>query len=214
MAVNNLKHIGQLVNTQRRCVVVFRELPDDDTHCLVVDTDALPDWMHDDVMNAVESPGGQSSTEFYDYASRILFTDGSNMLNALHNRNLLSKQATANVMMTPNREASIRLDELNKLVREANGDKPAVTPPTDQLGMAGKDVSEDVVTPVTNDQVQTSGDDALDNSALAATMLSQAEQFEAEAKNLREQAYEMNPELKPRRGRPAGSKNKNTQTAE
>ena len=49
----NIKHVGQILNTQKRCVVVFRELPDDPTNCLVVDTDALPDWMHDDV-NASE----------------------------------------------------------------------------------------------------------------------------------------------------------------
>lgn len=209
MATNNLKHVGQLINTQRRCIVVFREIPDDENNCLIVDTDALPDWMHDDVINAVESPGGQSSTDFYEYASRVMFTDGSNMLNALHNRGLLHKQETSNVMMTPNREASIRLDELNKLVREANGDKDVVTPPDDQLGMAGKDVSEP---PVQNEAVNTT-DNALNDTAIAANMLAQAEQFEAEAKNLREQAYEMNPELKPKRGRPAGSKNKTTETA-
>lgn len=212
MATNNLKHVGQLINTQRRCVVVFRELPDDAEHCLIVDTDALPDWMHDDVINAVESPGGQSSTDFYEYASRVMFTDGSNMLNALHNRGLLLKQDTANVMLTPNREASIRLDELNKLVRESNGDKPVVEPPKDQLGMAGKDVSED--TPPVQDESVTPISNTLDDTAIAENMLAQAIQFEEEAKNLREQAYEMNPELKPKRGRPAGSKNKQTELAQ
>ena len=50
----NIKHTGMLLNTGKRVVVVFRELPDDPTHCLVVDTEAVPDWMQDDIHTAVE----------------------------------------------------------------------------------------------------------------------------------------------------------------
>ena len=205
MATNNLKHVGQLVNTQRRCIVVFREIPDDSAHCLVVDTDALVDWMHDDVINAVESPGGQASTDFYEYAARVLFTDGTSMLNALHAKRLLQKQPTSNVMMTPNREASVRLDELNKLIREANGDKPPVVETKSDY-----DLPETKTDAPKTKQEST---DTLDDGVIAANFLAQADQYEAEAASLREQAYEMNPDLKPKRGRPAGSKNKNTQTA-
>ena len=51
----NIKHVGKLSNTGKKVVVVFRELPDDPENCLVVDTDALPDWFHDDIINAVMS---------------------------------------------------------------------------------------------------------------------------------------------------------------
>ena len=44
-------------------------------------------------------------------------------------------------------------------------------------------------------------DGVIDDSALAKSMLSQAEQFVAEAARLQEQAYEMDPSLKPKRGR-------------
>ena len=44
----NIKHVGHIINTQKRCVVVFREIPDEPESALVVDTDALTDWMHDD----------------------------------------------------------------------------------------------------------------------------------------------------------------------
>mgnify|MGYP003669918549 FL=1 len=83
MATNNLKHVGQLINTQKRCVVMFREIPDDESNCLIVDTDSLVDWMHDDVINAVESPGAQSSIDFSEFAQRRTMTDGTNMLQAL-----------------------------------------------------------------------------------------------------------------------------------
>ena len=31
----NIKHVGQIINTQRRCVVVFREVPDEPENCLI-----------------------------------------------------------------------------------------------------------------------------------------------------------------------------------
>ena len=39
----NIKHVGQIINTGRRCVVVFREIPDEPNSCLIVDTEALVD---------------------------------------------------------------------------------------------------------------------------------------------------------------------------
>jgi hypothetical protein len=199
----NIKHVGQLTNTGRRCVVVFREIPNEPENCLIVDTDALQDWMHDDVINAVESQGSQSAANFYEYAQRAVFTDGSNMLQAMHARKLLIKVPTTLVKMTPNNTDSIMLDELNRLVREQNGDKPAVTPQKDPdlLSVAGKDVSEAVSNYV--EPQATTADAAPSDADLAKNLLNQAQTFETEAQNLREQAYEMDPSLKPRRGRPA-----------
>lgn len=184
MPTNNLKHIGQIINTQRRCVVVFREIPDDIENCLVVDSDALPDWMHDDVMQAVESPAAQASANFYEYATRNIMSDGTTMLNRLHNNGLLRKQPTKNISMVPNRETSINLAELNKIIRQENGDAPAVT-----------ETTETTEQPAQAEQ----SNDVMDDSAVAQTMLDQANLFEQEAKALREKAYEMSPELAPKK---------------
>jgi hypothetical protein len=188
MATNNLKHVGQLINTQKRCVVMFREIPDDETYCLIVDTDSLVDWMHDDVINAVESPGAQASVDFSEFAQRRTMTDGTNMLRQLHALGLLQKQKTSNVMMTPNRETQIRLDELNQLIRGQTG--ADVVPP------AVSDVP-DVTAPV---------EGVIDDLSIATNMIAQAKQFEDEAATLRENAYALSPELKPKRGRPAAKK--------
>lgn len=186
MPTNNLKHVGQLINTQRRCVVVFREVPGEPQNCLVVDTDALPDWIHDDVMNAVESTAGQEAANFYDYAARAVLTDGSSMLTALHSKGLLSKVSTDNVMMTPNRETTIRLDELNTIINQQLGENA---------------FGEDTTANTAN---TTSETDVIDDADIAKNMLAQAEQFEAEAARLREEAYDMAPDLKPKkRGRKA-----------
>lgn len=191
----NIKHVGQLINTQRRVVVVFREVPDEPQNCLVVDTDALPDWMHDDVINAVESPSAQAAANFYEYAQRSVFTDGSNMLQTMHNRGLLMKVATDNVMMLPNSEVKIRLDELNTIIREQSPEANEIKAPEDQVQMAGKDTTEAATAaPATSTEPEVQ-----DETSIAKTLLAQAKTFEAEAKNLKEQAYEMAPQLKPGR---------------
>ena len=60
----------------------------------------------------------------------------------------------------------------------------------------GRDVGEPQIAEQT--QAQT-----LDDSTLANNLLNQAKGYEDEAAKLREQAYDLNPDLKPRRGRPA-----------
>ena len=61
--------------------------------------------------------------------------------------------------------------------------------------------------PVTGDTgeapASTSTDGVLDDTALANQKLAQAKGFETEAARLREEAYELDSNLKPRRGRPA-----------
>tara|TARA_B100000035_G_C21034582_1_gene570182 strand:- start:3400 stop:4032 length:633 start_codon:yes stop_codon:yes gene_type:complete len=197
----NIKHVGQIVNTQKRCVVVFRELPDDPTQCLVVDTDALPDWMHDDVINASESPGAQASANFYEYAERTVMADGTNMLQALHKTGRLLKTPTDNVKMTPNNAVSIGLTELNNIIREQSGGAPVVKPDDSQSNMVGKDVADTTTetineTTIVEDVVPQS-QDAMDPQDLAKNLLAQAKTFEQEAKSLKKQAYDLAPNLKP-----------------
>ena len=201
----NIKHVGHIINTQKRCVVVFREIPDEPESALVVDTDALTDWMHDDVINSVESPGAQASPNFYEYAQRAMFTDGSNMLQTMHARRLLQKVSTDNIMMTPNQTSKVKLSELNAIIREQNGGQAAVQPAVDPnaLPMAGKDVSDTVTESVAPPaSTQAPSDGVLANDDVAKGMISQAEYFENEAKRLREEAYALDDSLRPKRGRP------------
>ena len=54
----------------------------------------------------------------------------------------------------------------------------------------------------TIDQAVDTGENAMDDTALAQNMLEQAKTYEAEVTRLREEAYAMAPDLKPKRGRP------------
>lgn len=205
----NLKHVGQVTNTGIKCVVVFREIYDergnvqDRDHCLVVETDRLPDYAHDDVVRVVESEAGQQANEFYEIANRSYFSDGSPMLQEMHKRGWIKKYPTTNIAMTPNRSTSVKLSEINEIIRKQS------------TGMSEQDIRNTMVndtdqpprTQTTLDPTQTidqavnTGEQALDDSAIAKGLLSQAETFLAEAERLQAEAYEMDPSLKPKRGR-------------
>ncbi len=199
-----LKHVGRIANTDRRCVVAFRELPDDPDNCLIIDTDALPDRFHDGVMTAVENTTAQETVEFYKYLERNSFIDGSNMLTALHNKGWLVKQPTDNVIMLPAPEQTIKLKDLNEQLRGlgfsvyTSDDKAPKKEPA-------QEVVENItpnVPPVTGQPEQVG--QVLQNEDLAKNFLRQAETMMKEVENLKKQAYEMDPSLKPKRGRKKG----------
>ncbi len=205
-----MKHIGQVNNTGLKCIVVFREIYDergnvtDDKNCLIVETERLPDMEHDDMVRVVESPAGQEAKEFYEIAHRSMFSDGVNMLQKLHNAGYLKKYPTNQISLTPNRSTSILLSEVNQIIRKQN------------TGMSESDISNSMVDDTdspprtqtsldpsqTIDQAVNTGEQALDETAIAQSLLSQADTFLAEAERLKSEAYDMAPDLKPKRGRP------------
>ncbi|OUX06144.1 MAG: hypothetical protein CBE00_08355 [Planctomycetaceae bacterium TMED240] len=165
--------------------------------------------MHDDVVNAVEAPGAQASPNFYEYAQRTMFTDGSNMLQTMNARNLLQKVSTSNIMMTPNQTSQVKLSELNDIIREQSGGAPVVAPELmAEADMQGKDTSPVVTEAVEAEQASAPAptvapaDGVMGDEDVAKGMISQAEYFEGEAKRLREEAYALDDNLRPKRGRP------------
>ena len=206
----NLKHVGQIANTGLKCIVVFREIYDENgnvqepDNCLVVETERLPDMEHDDIVRVVESPAGQEAEEFYQIAPRSMFADGINMLVKLNNRGYLKKYPTKQILMTPNSHTSVPLNEINEIIRKQ------------KTGMSEQDITNSMVDDTdsaprtattlspsqTIDQAVNTGEQAMDDTAQYQTMLEQAKTYEAEVTRLREEAYAMAPDLKPKRGRP------------
>ena len=205
---SNVKHVGRVANTGIKCVVVFREIYDEKgnviepDNCLIIETERLPDMEHDDVIRVVESRAGQEAAQFYEIAHRSMFGDGLNMLVKLNNRGYLKKYSTDEIIMTPNTNTSIKLSELNEVIRKQKS------------GMSQADINNSMVNdtdqpPRTQSSSQNTPPvpnaeaDVLDDTAIAKNMLTQAETYELEVKRLREEAYAMAPALKPKRGRPS-----------
>ena len=181
------KHVGQVLSTQEKCIVIFRQVPGEPQNCLIVQTGDLTMEDHNDLLNELESVNGQQTDEFAKHIHTRFFRDGANMLQKLDNTNKLIKVPTNKIMMTPTVNDNIKLEDLNKSLSQLN----------DPLGEQPKDVDtvvagDDVKPP----SVSQKTDGVLDDIDLAKGFLSQADTMEAEAKNLREQAYELVPKRK------------------
>lgn len=119
--MSELKHVGRVKATNRKCLVVYRTLPGESSSCLIVATENLPDSYHDALINLVESSSGQASYEFAEAMNRALFPDGSRMLPALHSQGRLLKVPTNQIEMTPNNHVRVLLSELNQIIAEQRG---------------------------------------------------------------------------------------------
>jgi len=190
-----IKHIGQIVSTQQRVVVMFRQIPDEPTNCLLVDVQGLSDDMHNDLINEVESASAQQQVDFYNHANTHFFRDGSKILERLHRHKNLIKLETNKVMMTPDNKTNIRLDDLNAQLGTLEK-SPNITEAefNKQLNLDSEAVTVgDEIKPSTVTKKDTQ---VLDDFALAEGYVNQAEGMEAEAKKLREQAYNLVPRRK------------------
>jgi hypothetical protein len=119
-----LKHVGK--HNDKRCVIVFRKVPELEHMALVVYSDLLPRMTHDEVMRAVESPQGQEAQDISDVLFRTIMADGTNCLESLHRNGLLKKVPTNQVLVTPTTTSSVRLDELNDILDEMAKGKEAM----------------------------------------------------------------------------------------
>ena len=185
------KHVG--LYGDKPCVVVFRELPEEDDQALIVISDSLEGQFHDDIMSVVDSPEGQESNNVSEVFFRRRLTDGENMLEALHSRGKLTKVPTNMVKLTPAPNQSVDLTEVNAELKkiETGSNPPLVTEaPAENLSQ-GEVPTEEV---------------ASDNQ-IAQNLLSQASLLREDAKVLlgdadskEAEAYNLAPELKPKQG--------------
>jgi hypothetical protein len=116
-----MKHVGRMKNNGARVVVAYRTLPGDPYNCLVVGTQGLQDAYHDSLMSVVQDDSGQSANELADILASRRFPDGSVMLEWLHINGHLKRVPTNLVLMTPNTQQQIPLDELNIMIAEQKG---------------------------------------------------------------------------------------------
>lgn len=193
-----LKHIGR--HGDRKVALVFREIPGEEHMCLVIYPEVLPSHIHDAIMKVLESPAGQAETVLANALHRNLLPDGRVILEALHREGMLKKVATNQIIVTPNATSNVKLDELNRLVREMESGEEAAR------RMAELDANAGIVDPQVkrqaeaefksrqqqnSSQLRADTQSALDDKSLAANMLAQAKRMEAEAQGLIAEAARM-----------------------
>ena len=200
-----LKHIGR--HGDRKVAIIFRELPGEDHMCLVIYPETLPTHIHNTIMSILESAPGQASPNLADVLHRNLLPDGRVILQALHNEGMLKKIQTNQVIITPTAQSNVKLDELNRIVKEMESGADALK------RMQELDANAGFVDPATKRKAEKAFKDgriadaeamvtplvapatgALDDQSLAANMLAQAKKMEADAKGLVAEAARMKKE--------------------
>lgn len=210
-----MKHVGRIENTGKRCIVVFREIYDEtgkvieSDKCLVVETDSLPDFAHQDIMSIVESEPAQREGELFNVLARTRLSNGDIALPWLHSQGRLRKYDTNNVVLIPNSNTKIKLNVLNRIIelQKAGYSESDINRIISDM-QSDKKVNQDKQT--VSEQAPTDG--ALTDEDLAKNLLSQAETLKAEVERLENEAYTLAPSLKPTKRKRASSKSKETTT--
>lgn len=194
-----MKHVGKMKNNSARVAVVYRTLPGEPNNALVVGTNGLPDAYHDSLMSLIESDSGQQANELADILAARRFPDGEVMLGWLHARGQLKKVPTNLVLMTPNPQTQVPLDELNKLIADQKGIKVedlAIQENTPEEPKSTRTAEEIIVTddvlPVTQSQTTVMQEKVV----TASDLRSMADKLFKEAQALRKKADEMEPPIK------------------
>lgn len=195
-----MKHVGKYGG--KPCVVVYREVPNEPENCLIIQTSRLEGRHHDDLMNVIQSIEAQQATEISEVLNRRQFTDGSNMLSALHYGKNIQKVPVSMVTLTPTPNQEIALGDVNAEIRKMDSHQGIKTDPStlNESTLDGNLAKPNPVNVVEGD----------DPEAIAKNILVQAELMEADAQRMLEeasakksQAYELDPTLKPKKGRKA-----------
>ena len=204
--IQMLKHVGR--HGEKKVVVAYNTVPGEDHMALVIYSDSLPSMLHDEVMKVIESPAGQTAKSLADALFRNIMPDGNNTLGALHKGGFLKKVQTKQVILKPNAKSSVRLDELNDILKKMEAGQEAVDAMAKIDAGRGyadpsKNVGRELGEPkkVAESAVNTSG--VLTDADLANQRLDQATKMElqaktllAEAKRLKEEASSLAPKTK------------------
>ena len=200
-----IKHVGRMGD--RKLCVLFRQVPGEDHMCLIIHPEVLPAHWQDAIQRVIESDIGQTADELANAMHRSLLPDGRPILETLHNERMIKKVRTADVIMTPTTNSSIRLDELNKMLNEMKQGDEAIK------RMAQNDASRGMVEPgvkraaeaaykkdraekadpnyVAPPVLKAGQDGALTDRDIAANMLAQAKAMELNAKQMVAEAARM-----------------------
>jgi hypothetical protein len=199
--MKNIKHIGRMKNNGAKILVAFRTLPGESDHALIIPVSSLSDSYHDSIMSVVESDQAQDVFEFGEILHIRYFSDGRPMLISLQQDGKLTKVPTDQVVMTPNTENTIMLNELNALIAEqkncAIDDLCSFVKGAPQPEKSRKNEIENLAEiEDLSSNLTLKEPEILDDKSLARSYRSQADTLYKEAAKLRKQADELDPPQK------------------
>ena len=109
-----MKHVAEWQD--RKCLVLFREVPGEPENALVVMSGELGTTQHDELVKEVESLEAQNNNNLADVLNGRNFSDGRIMLRALHEDKLITKVRKRSFNVTYYKDRI--LGELNSAIAE------------------------------------------------------------------------------------------------
>lgn len=177
------RHIGRLVNTDQRCVVVYMQIPGREDHALIASTDSMHPRFEQAVMEILESPEGQSDPVLANVLARRLMPEsGKSVLQAMHEMGILTPVHVDRVVMLPQPGMPF---PLRQIIEGMGNTLPKI---------------DDTIEPQPKYNPHTVNTQALSDEnrvAIARNLLVEADLLDGDAKRKREQAYAYAPELRP-----------------
>jgi hypothetical protein len=196
--------------------------------CLVTYPDTLPLTEHQDIMRIVESEPAQRDANVYEALNRSSITNGENALQWLHGNGYLKKVPTVDIMLEPAPGHEFPLSEINRIIelqdsglseQQVNNimqddtnqpprghsmiDAGSVPNKVGEPAMPAPEVLAEAAQPVVEAPAETVvAPVALDPTAQAQAMLEQAKEMIRQAEELKAAAIDLDPSVKPGRGRP------------
>lgn len=184
--MNMIRHVAKIANTDQRCVVVFMQIPQREDHALVVPIDNLPPRFEQAVMDVLKSPQGQQEQDFGVALSRHLLPDtGQNILETLHAQNRLVPVPVHQVLMMPTPNNPVKLSSILESLGRL---------PDQQTKGLMQEYAVEKFNPHINNQVAQSNENS---RAIGRNLIVEAEMLELDARRKREQAYNIDPTLRP-----------------
>lgn len=174
---NITRHNGVVRSTGSRVFVVWRSLPDDPEHCLIIYRDSIPEVYNHAVTELVMG-AGQNSIDLWEVMDKVGFLDRRKMLDVLHGYGYLRKQRTCDIDMHVGNGNKICLEELNSTI-----DAPTVH--TD-----GKVKEFNPFNPQRDN-------DSVEKGTIVDKLIKEAEMLRIQAEETFERAYAIDPTRRP-----------------
>jgi hypothetical protein len=190
-----IKHVGR--HNERKIIIVYREVPEQDHMALVVYSDVLPGDIHNPVMQVLENEG-QAQKSLADAFHKATLPDGRNMLGALHGEGYLKKVQTNQIVVMANSTSNVRLDELNRIINEMETGAEAqerLANLDNSRGLVDPAVGRELGAPPPNMPAPLTGG-ALTDADIANNLLEQAKVMEVNAKSMLEESKRLKAEAK------------------
>lgn len=179
------KHIGKIVNTDQRVVIVMMQIPDRNDHALVISIDNLPPRYEQTLMDIVESNEGQAETVLANVLNRRIMSDTSmTVLNTLHQQGYLRAVHIDQIVMLPLPNMPFPLRDI--IAGMNNGNAP---PPSQEAPATADKFNAPANNVAANTKEQRLG--------IAKNLLVEADLLQVEADRKRNEAFKYAPELKP-----------------